>query len=645
MKDMDLTNLNNLVGNSNPIQMPVSELLTGNYHFSIPSYQRGYRWESSIGSTDREVRQVDDLLNDLTHFVTANANKKANYYLQPLMVKPRRDNPGIIIWDVLDGQQRLTTMLLLLKCLNEKLCSSSFNLYTIDYANRPDIDFGNITFDKSNVNYNYPQPDANLDSFFVRKAKDRIEDWYATNVNTQQVRDKFKEALFYEDNSRVPTSTPNLRVLFIWYNVEPLNLVSSPLNINHDIAVFNRLNSGKISLTNSELLKALFLLCVKVNKNSTIATKCLVDDETLVRKWDEMERKFQDNEFWRMISPKNRVYENRLDYLFDFIRESDINASTTNSYRYFYNDMRSMLTHPDSRKLDDKWDEIKRFYDILCKWHENTTLHNYIGYLIEFGKTAAWIQKEINKNLINKGESAISTVKGLIKNHVATNQIDVKTLSYSGNESAIRKILVLFNVEVSEKHGERFSFDQYRERKYDIEHVNSQTDYAIVKPQERLDWIEDQALASLCEDRDAMDKTHPDYSTVDNLIKSGETLVNQGASMSQKSFDIYRADVEGYYAHGNKPSVYDKNWIGNLTLLNSTINREYKNALFPQKLRTIIRSDQEGEFIPLCTRYLFLKYYTDTKRSTSAFNMMRWRDEDQEGYYNAIINTLKEFLS
>ena len=89
------------------------------------------------------MRQVDDLLNDLTHFVTANANKKANYYLQPLMVKPRRDNSGNIIWDVLDGQQRLTTMLLLLKCLNEKLCSSSFALYTIDYANRPDIDFGN----------------------------------------------------------------------------------------------------------------------------------------------------------------------------------------------------------------------------------------------------------------------------------------------------------------------------------------------------------------------------------------------------------------------------------------------------------------------------------------------------------------------
>ena len=103
-----------------PMEMPVSELLTGTYHFSIPSYQRGYRWESSIGPNDNEIRQVDDLLNDLTHFVEANANNKANYYLQPLMVKPQNDN-GKIVWGVLDGQQRLATLPLRAECLNDKL--------------------------------------------------------------------------------------------------------------------------------------------------------------------------------------------------------------------------------------------------------------------------------------------------------------------------------------------------------------------------------------------------------------------------------------------------------------------------------------------------------------------------------------------
>lgn len=636
---MDLSNPNNLESLQIPLPMPISELLTGKYHFSIPSYQRGYRWESSTGPGDNEVRQVDDLLNDLTHFVEANANKQANYYLQPLMVKPRYDNNDLV-WDVLDGQQRLTTLLLLLKCMNEKLCGSSYGLYTIKYANRPDIDFGKITFDCKSTDYDYPLPDKNLDSFFVRKAKDKIEEWYNNNVTTQQKKDKLKEALFYEDNSRISSSTPNLRVLFIWYNAAPINPAissTSSTNIANDIAIFNRLNGGKISLTNSELLKALFFLCIKVDRNN--GGSFYIDEETLVRKWDEMERKFHNDEFWNMISAKNKSFENRLDFLFDFIRESDIKASTTNSYRYYYNEMKPLLTNPNSTKLEDKWKDIVWHFDCLCKWHENTTLHNYIGYLIDSGKTPANILREAKKS---RG-AILPRVIDLIKKDIDVSKSDVGDLRYDEHGNKIRKLLLLFNVETSEKHEESFSFNKYRERKYDIEHINSQTDNAIEKPQERLDWIKDQALASLNEENNP---SHPDQTTIQQLITEGEALYAKKEGMKEDDFKKYREYVENYYAYGTLlVSKFDKNWIGNLTLLNSTINREYQNALFPQKLRTIKRNDQEGEFIPPCTRYLFMKYYSDLKGNTSAFNMMRWRDSDQKDYFNAIVKTLDKFLS
>ena len=159
---MDLTNSNYLVGYNDPIQMPVSELLTGTYHFTIPSYQRGYRWESGDGNNaNEETKQVDDLLNDLTNFVIAHPTGKANYYLQPLMVKPRY-NCIEWEWEVLDGQQRLTTMLLILKCLKEKLKQNN-PLFTIRYDSRKQLDFGRITYEKSSSDYDYPVPNDNQD--------------------------------------------------------------------------------------------------------------------------------------------------------------------------------------------------------------------------------------------------------------------------------------------------------------------------------------------------------------------------------------------------------------------------------------------------------------------------------------------------
>ena len=637
---MDLSKPDNLIDLQEPIQMPVSELLTGNYHFLIPSYQRGYRWESKVNDNDLEVRQVDDLLNDLMYFVESNQNSKANYYLQPLMVKPRRDDNGDLVWDVLDGQQRLTSLLLLLKCLNEKIPFFKRPLYTISYANRPEIDFSKITYDKGSPDYDYPKSNQNLDSFFIRKAKDRIEKWYETELEGDiTYSTKLGEALFQEDNTRNPKYNPNLRVYFIWYNAEPLMKSVDTGSVANDIAIFNRLNGGKISLTDSELLKALFLLCVKNDRMN--GGHSMLDEETLVRKWDEMERKFQDNEFWNMLSPKKRVYENRLDFLFDFIREGDPNTSISSSYRYYYNEMKSLLTSPDSDTLSMKWEDVKSHYDILCKWHENTTMHNYIGFLVECGMSAASILKAIKKE---KG-SVIKVVKKKIVDCVNIKKDELAELRYDTHYETIRKILLLFNVEVSEKHREKFSFEQYKDREYDIEHINSQTDNAIVKPDERIAWVEDQALASLSEDFERLTEGHGDYDNVKMLKQQGEELLEKGDSMSQTAFNNYRERVEAYYAHGNTGSAYEKDWIGNLALLNSTINREYKNALYPQKLRTIKRSDQEGEYIPPCTRYLFMKYYSEINGSTSAFNMMRWNDEDQGAYYNAISNSLKEFLS
>lgn len=638
---MDLTNINNIVGDANPIEMPVSELLTGTFIFNIPSYQRGYRWESSEpNTTNNDVKQVDDLLNDLTGFAKANANKAANYYLQPLMVKPQATPCGGYEWDVLDGQQRLTTLLLILKCVNEKLSAiSPLPLYKLTYESRNQLDFTRITYNRSSPDYNYPSLGDNLDSYFVRKAKDRIERWYQEELaGDPQLQDKIKELLIYPDASRGTNSNPSLRAKFIWYNVEPLPApYVSAINGSrmHDIEVFNRLNRGKISLTDSELIKALFLLCIKI---SPASGSSLMAPETLVRRWDDMGKKFQNDEFWKMISPRDKEYSNRMDLLFDFIRDCKGNKNKS-SYRYYYARMHHLLTKPNTHDVESLWNEIKQFFDTLCKWHENTHKHNYIGYLVENGYKISDIYHASNLNQLVKACLGISNVN------------DIDNFSYSSDFVKIRKTLLLFNVLTCDIHEQKFQYNLYRDNSYDVEHVNSQTDNPIEKIDEKEAWIKEHALSCLKYDRTEKNAT----GQFTNAAKMARILIIEGVKLLKdfkkngkdigEKFKPYRIKVENYYACGScSTPMADKDSIGNLTLLNSSINREYKNALFPKKLCTLKRSDREGAYIPVCTKHMFLKYYSNPRQNMSAFSMMRWTPEDQDEYTTAIKELLKTVL-
>lgn len=641
---MDLTDVKKMAESSEPIEMPVSELLTGNYQFSIPSYQRGYRWESTEagGEDEQEAKQVDDLLNDLTYFVTSNPHKKANYYLQPLMVKPRLLADGSYEWDVLDGQQRLTTMLLVLKCLKERLYDGQqFGLYELKYANRKQLDFNRITFDRDSADYDFPMANENLDSYYVRKAKDRIERWYDNELsNNPSLSDKFKEMLFYPDETRGVNSSPALRAKFIWYNVQALQPGAPQLNGNrqHDIEVFNRLNRGKISLTDSELIKALFLLCIKV---APAYGSSLLTPETLVRKWDDMGKKFQNEEFWNMIATKGADYSNRLDLLFDFIKDCSGNGKGS-AYRFYYKKMHGLFTSPDINKVEELWTEVKQYFDTLCKWHENVHKHNFIGYLIENGEDLA--------NIYSSPDLETKIRKGLGLENVD----EIDTLRYYDNEGykKIRKVLLLFNVLTCDKFGQKFPFNLYRDNTFDVEHVNSQTDNPIEKIDEKIAWVKQQAIPCLWIDRNETD--------TNGILTSGareaRDLITEGVQFLRdvklnnnrdtgSKFKGYRTAVEYYYASGNRNTgMFEKDAIGNLALLNSSINREYKNALFPQKLRTLKRSDQEGVYIPLCTKYMFLKYYSNPQANVSAFSMMRWRQEDQDEYTEAIKESIRKIF-
>ena len=75
--------------------------------------------------------------------------------------------------------------------------------------------------------------------------------------------------------------------------------------------------------------------------------------------------------------------------------------------------------------------------------------------------------------------------------------------------------------------------------------------------------------------------------------------------------------------------------MSNLVLLDSGTNRSYKNAVFPAKRKTIIEKEKDGTFIPICTKNVFLKYYTQ-----DVIQMTFWDEKDRKAYFDNIKSTV-----
>lgn len=270
--------------NDNQIGLKTIGKLSG-LSFFIPNYQRGYRWTR---------QQVKDLLNDINEF---DASKDGFYCLQPLVVRLRNENDivakihernklsaireilnkSVGKWEVIDGQQRLTTIYIILRCLD------SDESYSLEYATRAKSREFLLNMDK------YDERD-NIDFYYMAQARKTVNEWLKPDFDKGAFLDKLKN-----------------KVNFIWYE-----------SVDEDpIKVFTRLNIGKIALTNSELIKALFLNRSNFAGKSTDSLR--LRQQEIASEWDKIEYTLQSDEFWLFLHDKGYDRPTRIDFIFDLI--------------------------------------------------------------------------------------------------------------------------------------------------------------------------------------------------------------------------------------------------------------------------------------------------------------------------------------
>jgi len=181
----------------------INELLKMN--FFIPSYQRGYRWSE---------KEVSDLLNDISEFTPKQIDdtdeKKTWYCLQPIVVRIKSGQQ----YEVIDGQQRLTTIYLILYYLNQMYTEENRTpLFELNYETRPTSHSFLKQLKKDEIR------DENIDFYFISTAYKTICNWFKQdNFDINDFQSKFKF------NTKV-----------IWFES----------NEDDSIAIFTRLNIGK----------------------------------------------------------------------------------------------------------------------------------------------------------------------------------------------------------------------------------------------------------------------------------------------------------------------------------------------------------------------------------------------------------------
>ena len=612
----------------------VSDLL--GEHFYVPSYQRGYRWTT---------RQVTDLLNDLRDFIRNTSNGSKYYCLQPLVLKPldkeeatKKGLDNNLWYEVIDGQQRLTTIKILYSYFTKKHCifededDWKSSMMKICYETRKETgDF----LDALSGEAVSVADDSNdyQDIFFIKNAYRVIDDWFNTNFDSSS-RTTFRRkmastlaSISAEDIGEDGDEGKPIKFIIYLDNSTP-----------NPIDVFERINIGKIQLTNAELIRAIFLLRSNYKSQEFLNNELalLQKQYEIANEWDAIEHSLQDDKFWYFIGNSNEYKHSRIGFIFDLIyfkvkRVPPNNIDDYETFRFFY----EMVNSKDNPKnIIDLWDETKRYFDDLMDWFNDKELYHYIGWLSKTNKSI-YIET-LHSNYLDC--ETITSFKERVMRNIKTNLnvkcriakgpngtvtgVDFVGINYASKKELLRNFYLLLNIQQIINNGNdansKFPFDSYMKEKWNIEHIDSHTENELKTTDEKNDWL-NVALECLSEE---------------------ELRIYNSSINEQDSFESKRAAIRELIGESLIENDEEtKNSVGNLTLLDEKTNKSYGNQIFLKKRNIIIEKDKNGSFVLPATRNAFLKYFS--LRPTS----LKWTRTDINDYEIYIFNQLKPFLS
>lgn len=442
--------------------------------FNVPSLQRTYRWGE---------KEITLLLNDLYEFYNTNEDSTNDFYpLQPLILKKSNKNDDT--WNVLDGQQRLTTIKLI----------ASFLEMGKDYCLDISYDTREKTKDFLDNISNKKEEDVgkSMELYYIFHAYEVIKAWF--QKDTEKIN-AIRNVLFENERTR---------------------FVVQEMNSDDDEAkTFQNINQGRIPLSCSELIKALFLGHIfeshKIDNNCRFAYSSdgyglfipinpIKEKQELTRiqniiakEWNDIETVLMHDEFYSFVCPEKEKSINRMDFLFKVAcrNEKFKKYNTDDPFNAIYECIKDEQIGNVVDNISCCWNVVFKCFNRMQKLYYDFDAYHLVGFCnCEHIGISEDFYKYCNDD--EKMDEFKTVIREKIKGKVLKDfKIDdFENLQYENNKDQIKEILLLHNLQSYSDEKLRFPFNLYDGGKnYDIEHIHATAEEKADK-KSRYEWFE-----------------------------------------------------------------------------------------------------------------------------------------------------------
>lgn len=579
-------------------------------NYNIPEYQRGYKWG---------IEQVLKLLKDIDGFNIDENNKDKFYCLQNITIVKKND-----YYDVIDGQQRLTTLFIILSYLQKYYKDVEIQLKNrLKYSIRKESeDFLYKYIFESDINY--------------IKEKDSKYFYNENFDNKFDSQDVFHFALAkYTIIEFLKGKTDEEKIKFYKKLLENVIIIVNEVKSGNEENIFRNLNSNKVPLAEQDFIRAIFITrCKEDNKTEKISEKRLrigYDIDNMNIWWSKSSVYKYFNRFSKNYKGISLLY----NLFFQCFKFKIDNKKYESLFDYLDN---------KNEKVNDTLKDILRFHNTMVDWYKDYEIYHLLGFISitntkQNNIVNIWNKWEENisrdafikelKNIIEK--ELVNSFNYNNKNTLESYLSSITNINFNwyGMSKETIKLLVLMDIikilKNEEKNFVRLPAEYFSKYNEDIEHIFSKTPNNETTIKEAKENIENIIkLVKGNKDTDRLNKFK------NKIIKKEDT---------EKLNDIEFLEEYKQLIL----SIPIINSIGNLVLLNLSVNRGYGNSEYEIKRNKIVslyESNNKYKYIRNHTWTIFTKSFY----SNESKDLNNWTIKDIEETAKYIRDSIEDFF-